>query len=395
MSDRSSTFFGVASCFMIVGGSLPLRGYIPVVQTCHGTSAQQDEYTPLPPLRGGSPRNASVTGMIRKFFQIGVYTLFCFAALALFTAGSVWAQTSQEYLEKGNSLYNSKKYDEAVASYVKAIQLEPRTQLKAYLNCARAYSMLKDYLNSQRYYNYYFEVSGDQSDKKVNAEYKAVTRKLSKEATYVRPEDQARVLVQLQSTMMSGPFINRQGGGAFAYYDILMRTGFSEPMVATLQKNLVDGLMREIVVDMTPVEGQPLPNLDRIGWEYERMKLQRATQFANVAVDKARVERINHTALGWEAYLRSEYNKAAEHFNQACDEAYPLPAAYWGRMMTAFHTDADADILRYIDQTESIYKKAELGDYTPYFALLRAQVYRSQGNNEAMLQQLDVMGAAL
>ena len=64
-------------------------------------------------------------------------------------------------------------------------------------------------------------------------------------------------------------------------------------------------------------------------------------------------------------------------------------------MMTAFHTDADADILRYIDQTESIYKKAELGDYTPYFALLRAQVYRSQGNNEAMLQQLDVMGAAL
>ena len=63
--------------------------------------------------------------------------------------------------------------------------------------------------------------------------------------------------------------------------------------------------------------------------------------------------------------------------------------------MTAFHTDSDKDILRYVDLAESVYKQAELGDYTPYFALLRAQVYRNIGDDAATLKQLDIMGAAL
>ena len=393
MSDRPCKNPEMYAMPLDNGGSLPLRGYASPCRDVSRNVSTRGAYAATP--SAGTPRNAPRFHTFFKYLRIAVFAVICVISFSCFAANEVWAQTSQEFLEKGNSLYNAKKYEDAVSSYVKAIQLEPKTQLKAYLNCARAYSMLKDYLNSQRYYNYYFEVSGDQSDKKVNAEYKAVVRKVAKNASYVRPDDQARVLVQLQSTMMSGPFLNRQGGGAFAYYDILMRTGFAEPMIATLQKDLAEGLMREVIVDMTPVDGQPLPNLDRIGWEYERTKLQRATQFANVAIDTARIERINNTALGWEAYLRSEYAKAADHFNKACDSAYPIPAAYWGRMMTAFHTDSDAEILKFIDLAEKVYKDADLGDYTAYFALLRAQVYRSQGNFEATLKQLDIMGAAL
>ena len=393
MSDALNKSSQNTALFFEEGGTFPPTRLFPI---CRDVSRHVSTYRKYAatPSAGHAPQRP-MRFVLRKCLVLLICAFAGMMTVGILPVTKAWAQSSQEYLENGNRFYNAKKYEDAVSSYVKSIQLEPKTQAKAYLNCARAYSMLKDYLNAQRYYDYYFEVSGDQSDKKVNAEYKAVVRKLAKGAAYVRPDDQARVLVQLQSVMMSGPFLNRQGGGAFAYYDILMRTGFAEPMLATLQKDLSEGMMREVMVEITPVEGQPLPNLDRLGWEYERTKLQRATQFANVEVDSARMAHLNHTALGWEAYLRSEYARAAEYFDQACDSAHPLPAAYWGRMMTAFHTDSDKDILRYVDLAESVYKQAELGDYTPYFALLRAQVYRNLGDDAATLKQLDIMGAAL
>ena len=317
-------------------------------------------------------------------------------ALTLVPASDACAQeTSQDFITKGNGLYNTKKYDEAVLSYVKAIQIDPKTALKAYLNCARAYSMLKDYVNSKRFYDYYFEVSGINNDKKINAEYKAVVRKIKKDESYVRPEAQARVLVQLQSTMMSGPYVNRQGGGAFAYYDILLRTGFAEPMLDSLQNDLIKGLLIEVENEIRPVEGQPLPNLDRVGWEYVRNKLARATLFPSVVPDLERVARLENTALGWEAYLRSEYSVAAQYFDKACDEQQPLPAAFWGRMMAAFHTDSDDAILKRIELTDKVYQDAALGKFDAYFALLRAQVYRSQGKYDDAIKELTKMGDAL
>lgn len=330
-----------------------------------------------------------MTRFLRAFAALAMALALCAAYVP-----AAFAQTSDEFLAQGNANYNAKKYADAVKSYAKAIQLQPKTQLKAYLNCARAYNMLGDYVNSKRFYDYYFEVSGDTSDKKVAAEYKAVTRKVKNDQNYVRPDDQARVLVQLQSTMMSGPYINSQGGGAAAYYNFLMRTGFAEPMIADLQKQLVNGILSEISEEILPIQGQPLPALDRVGWENERNKLAKATQFVDVTPDQTLVKRIENTAFGWEAYHKSDYVQAVQFFDAACDDNHPIPAAYWGRMMTAFHTDSDEAIFQMIDKTESIYKQAGYV-YDAFFALLRAQVYKSQAKYNEALEQLDKMGASL
>ncbi len=320
---------------------------------------------------------------------------FAAAVLCLTPLVASAQSSAQEFYSEGNANYNNKKYEDAVKLYIKAIQLQPKTMIKAYLNCARAYSMLNDFVNSKRFYDYYFEVSGNTADKKITAEYKAVVKKLKPSDTYVRPEEQARALVQLESTMMSGPYINNTNGGALSFYAILIRTGFSEPMIADLQKQLANGILQEVLQEIQPVEGQPLPNLDRLGWEFERSKLSKAAQFPDVQPDAALLARIEKTAMGWEAYLKSEYTLAAQYFDAACDDEHPIPAAYWGRMMTAFHVDADAAIFKRIDQTEHVYKEAGYVHYDAYFALLRAQVYKSQGKFDQALEELDKMGAAL
>jgi len=331
-----------------------------------------------------------VAPLLRSLVAASAAALLCLAPLAA-SAQS----TEQEFYTEGNANYNNKKYEDAIKSYVKAIQLQPKTMIKAYLNCARAYSMLNDYVNSKRFYDYYYEVSGNTADKKIAAEYKAVVKKVKATDTYVRPDEQARALVQLQSTMMSGPYINSTNGGAVSFYAILMRTGFAEPMIADLQKQISNGVLQEVLQEIQPIEGQPLPNLDRLGWEFERSKIAKAAQFADVPPDAELLARIENTAMGWEAYLKSEYVKAAQYFDSACNDAHPIPAAYWGRMMAAFHTDTDDAIFKRIAKTEQVYKDAGYVNYDAFFALLRAQVYKSQGKFDEALAELDKMGAAL
>lgn len=317
-------------------------------------------------------------------------------ALAIGLAPSfAFAQsTGQEFYEQGNTLYNQKKYTEAVASYTKAIQLQPSSQAKAYLNCARAYVMLKDYANGVRFYGYYSEVEvGSATDRKVAGELKAARRKLKSDSPMPRPDAQTNVLSQIESTIaQGGPFYNRQGGLAFAYYDVLLRTGFAEPLLKTLQRKLVDGLLAEIQADIKPLPEQVLPALDRVGWEFVRNKLGRLSQFPDVLVDATRISRIENTAKAWEAYYRGQYAEASALFDLAINDNDPILAAYWGRMMTSFQTGPENTVIANIERAERAYDAVGQKGLNVFFAVLKAQAYRNLGDYKSSLEWLSKMG---
>ncbi|MCL2325373.1 MAG: hypothetical protein FWC40_02575 [Proteobacteria bacterium] len=338
-----------------------------------------------------------------RFFVLLLKILLCLGACAVVYGerAAAHAQTSgQEYFEQGNRLYNAKKYAEAVASYIKAIQIAPMSQPMAYLNSARAYSMRNDSLQAKRYYEFYLQVvPAAASDRKVMGEYRAVEKKIKKGQTYVRPPAQVSVIAQLEASLKGGPFLTRQGGGAFAYYDVLERTGFAEPSIFDYQKRLVSGLVAEIEREISPLAGQPLPNLDRVGWENVRNKLGRVTQFPDVSVDKAKLERIEHTARGWEAYYRGDYVEAASLFALASREEAPILSAFWGLMMAQFQiasTEAgDVNgIMATIDRTQRVYARNNQGGLEGYFALLKAQAYRNVGDIPKSLEWLSKMQEA-
>ncbi len=322
------------------------------------------------------------------------------SAIALCCAllpGLAFAQSSgEELFLQGNSLYNQKKYQEAVASYVRAIQIQPMGQPKAYLNCARAYTMLKDYPSAQKYYEFYEEVDPDSAaDRKVKAEYKAVEKKAKGEDA-VANASQMTVLNQINALLSSnGPYLTRQGNGVLAYYDVLIRAGYAEPNLYNIQKKIISGMTTELEIDITPPPGQPLPNLDRTGWEFIHTKISKLHQFADVQPDSKYLAAVETLASAWEAYYRGDYAEAKEAFHTACQYKPALPAAYWGRLMLNFQLENLDVLLDGIKETEAVYKKADITGMEPYFDLLRAQAYRNLGEIEKSLEWLSKMQEGL
>ena len=319
------------------------------------------------------------------------------AVLGLVYSCSAFAQSGgEEYFLQGNQLYNQKKYAEAVASYGRAIQAQPQSLPKAYLNCARAYSMQKDYVASAQYYAFYAEVEPTAAnDKKYKAEYKAVEKK-ARDESYVRTISQTNVLKQLeQSIAAGGPYWTRLGNGAMAYYDVLLRSGFAEPKLYTLQQHLVTGIVAELEQDVKPLNGQPLPNLDRTGWEFIRAKNAKARQFVDVKPDATRLDAIDALAYGWEAFYRGDYAEAEKQFDLACKTEPALPAAYWGRVMLNFQRENNDVLPEQINTAERVYQAAGITETQAFFALLRAQLYRNLGDTSKSLEWLSVMHGAL
>ena len=311
--------------------------------------------------------------------------------------GLAYSQSSgEELFLQGNNLYNQKKYQEAVASYVRAIQIQPMGQPKAYLNCARAYTMLKDYPSARKYYEFYEEVDPDSAaDRKVKAEYKAVEKK-AKGQDAVQNASQTTVLNQINTLLASnGPYLTRQGNGALAYYDVLIRAGYAEPDLYYIQKKIISGMTTELEVDITPPPGQPLPNLDRTGWEFIHTKISKLHQFADVQPDSKYLSAVDALATAWEAYYRDDYVEAMKAFNTACQYKPALPAAYWGRLMLNFQLEKVDILLNGISETEAVYKKADITGMEPYFNLLRAQAYRNLREIEKSLESLSKMQEGL
>ncbi|MBR4985570.1 MAG: tetratricopeptide repeat protein [Proteobacteria bacterium] len=306
-------------------------------------------------------------------------------------SAAVYAQSAQEYFEQGKAFYNKKKFDDSVAAFKRAIQLQPESIPMAYLNCARAYNMKKDFTASDQYYSFYEEIDQDAlKDKKVKAEHDAVSKKAR--YAYERDASQTTVLEQVNSVLRAnGPYYTRQNSGALAYYDVLIRTGFAEPELVTIQQKIVKGIAQEIEVEIQPPAGQPLPNLDRTGWAYIRQKLSKGRQFPDFPVDEKRFADIEALATGWEAFYRSDYDTAARAFDTACQAKQPMPAAYWGRLMLYFQLEKNDSLLSMIDEAEKVYESQGVANTKMYFMLLRAQAWRNLGDIQKSMSYLDEM----
>lgn len=330
-----------------------------------------------------------------RWVKIFIFMAVCVLCVSM-GEGAYPDEVQPGYFEQGNALYNQKKYQEAVSMYIRAIQANPRTKAKAYLNCARAYSMQKKFAQSLAYYRFYEGVASDAGgDKKFMAEYRAMQKRASG-MKYERDATQSAVLAQLEHWIsQGGAYLTRQGNGALAYYDVLIRAGYAEPALYDLQKRLVEGLVSELVREITPPLGQPLPLLDRLGWAFIRSKSEKARQFSDIALDSDIFESIEATALGWEAFYRGDYGEAQKQFLRACGSEYRIAAAYWGRVMVSFQLDDMSGMFEKIDEAERVYEAAHIDQTSAYFALLRAQAYKNQGNMSKSLEYLSVMRGAL
>lgn len=302
--------------------------------------------------------------------------------LVVLFASTASAQTAAQFIKVGNNAYNSGKYNEAVAAYISAIQAEPLTAAKAYLNAARAYNQLGQYAESAQYYEWFSELSPDSSDlSKARAELKRVKKKIKKgDNTNILTPTQQSAITALEAAMKSGPFLDSQGGGAYGAYDIVLKTGYATPKLAPMKLALAQGLAKEALALVKPEPGQPSASLDTDGWSLIRERMTKLKELDPNALDVNVAEGIDALAQGWAEYAKGNYPDARKLFQHSISLAPKLLAAQWGRALTMlydYNVELD-EMLAVIDDVQAAYVlEGSLID--THFLLLKAIALQNAG----------------
>ncbi len=322
----------------------------------------------------------------------GRFLVAVLAVLMLWPGGG-WAQSADDYTRLGNEAYNTKKFAEAVAAYVKAIQADPAGALRAYVNCARAHNKMGHFPEALAYYQWYLELAPQADDvRKVREELNGVRRRVSGEPGSILTVAQKTALQQVEEALRAGPFLTSDGGGAVAAYDVLLRTGFATPQLIGLRQALGRGLEEEIRQVMTPAPGMPTAALDRAGWALVRERMERMMALQNESLTSAWRDAVLATASAWEHYFRGNYAAAAVDFAQAVATEPALLSAHWGRALTVLALSVDGlsteETLQVLAETHARHRARGSDDSDAALTLLRVMGLQRTGQTEAAARHI-------
>ncbi len=320
-------------------------------------------------------------------------SLLIFASTNAYTAPkSKWdSRVSQEAIDQykqGNKLYNQKEYLQAIRAYHKVLQQYPTLMPKAYLNCARAYNLNEQYELSLQFYEYYFElVPKPANARKIRAEMRRVKSRAG-DSSDLNNSSQLKARDQLEEALST----NRNAlvgtdDGIYAYYLVLLRTGYVNPNLLQIQKKLSRRIEKELVAMLTPSKDNVLPNLDRQGWDEVKNHVTILDKFPETVYDQNLTRAAYLCADAWQAYYRDDATRAASLFAES-HQTYPLDAASWGTVIAAFKTQPASELIGIINQCEAHYKEKSTSYQPRYFATLRAKAYLNMGDDASALAEL-------
>lgn len=246
---------------------------------------------------------------LRRLFVVACLVASCFPALA--SAQGVSERLYDAAMKQGNAAYNQQDYAAAATAYVAAIQSNP-LGATAYRNLARSYFWDSKYAAATAYYDHYLRLAPTAEDiEQIKAE-RRLSAERSRDEVYTLPEPQRMALEALGRELGSGHAYTSGGGGAWALYETLLRTGYAEPALAQLRSRLARRLLDEFDATLMPAPGQLTPRLDLEGWQLQAERLAAARRIAD---DPALVEVLERRSTAVEAaiaMLTSQWEDAAK-----------------------------------------------------------------------------------
>lgn len=242
----------------------------------------------------------------------------------------------QKVIDKGRDAYNANDYAKAARHYVRAAQLAPQRP-QPYRNLARTYFWKKEYTRAVVFYDYYLKLVPDARDvQKVKRERKLAAQRAGDDV-WQRPDSQTRVLSTLRDTLTEGNAYTKGGGGAWALYKTLIRTGYAAPDLARLKQRVRKKLIDEFEGLLMTGSSQPVPILSLEEWQRQQMRLEAARSIArDSSLQKVidRRMRIVDTAI---ALLNGRYDDAADLSEEALESNPDMPFVHWYRMTALAH----------------------------------------------------------
>ena len=246
---------------------------------------------------------------LRRLFVLGCFIAWCFPALAV--AQDASERLYEAAMKQGNAAYNQQDYPAAAKAYVAAIQSNP-LGATAYRNLARSYFWASRYSAATLYYDHYLRLAPTAQDiAQIKAE-RRLSAERARDEVYTLPDSQRMALEALGRELGAGHAYTSGGGGAWALYQTLLRTGYAEPALAQLRTRLARRLLDEFDATLMPAADQLTPRLDLEGWQLQAERLAAARRIAD---DPALIDILGRRSTAVEAaiaMLTSQWENAAK-----------------------------------------------------------------------------------
>lgn len=231
-------------------------------------------------------------------------------------------------MDEGRNAYNDSKWKRAAQLYRRAAQVAPERPA-AYRNLARAHFMNENYARAATLYEQYLELAPASADtSRIERERKLATHRAG-EDVWTRPDSQKRVLEALRDALTEGEAYTEGGGGAWALYKALLRTGYVHPDLGHIQTRLRERLLEEFKQRATPESDQPTPVLSLQDWQRQQRRLEAARSLTGDSEVRSKIDdrmRIVETAL---ALLNGRSEEAAEHAASAREANPDMDVLRW------------------------------------------------------------------
>lgn len=296
----------------------------------------------------------------------------------------------QRALEQGRSAYNEGDYEKAAEHFADAIQADPENS-QTYRNLARTYFWKKDYAHAVVYYDHYLQLASTSGGAdKIKRERKLAAQRAGDDVWTI-PDSQQRVLGALRDELTDGTAYTKGGGGAWALYNTLLRTGYAHPDLARLKERLRTKLIDEFEGILVVETDQPVPVLSLDQWERQQRRLEAARSLTTDPAVRKIVDRrmkLVETAL---ALLNGRYGDAAELADKARKVNPDMPFVRWHQLSALIHAEKYDKAEATIEQF-----RKRLGDDSDqklkYLRVLEAVIAQRKGNSEAAAKHyMDVL----
>lgn len=270
------------------------------------------------------------------------------AAIAVFGVWGVPSSSSAqvgpdvaEPWEDARAFYRDGDYEQASRYIIEAIQRAPR-EPRYYLGLARAQNWLGNFDQAVFYYDIYLNDLAaelppnldrrDRVDAVREERDSANAQRDDRDAPLVIPGGQDAARAALDDRIAQGPGMTATGGGAYALYQNLLRTGYARPDLGDLRRRLGQRLIGEVRADIGErVARMPLLAYPAWGVHEDRLDAWQTLEIDD-AVEASRVAALRAFVAGQRLYLNENAVQALEQFDSAIAADAQLVPAYVGRL---------------------------------------------------------------
>ena len=310
---------------------------------------------------------------------------FAVLSIALVTSEPALADRTDELFEQGNEAFNDGDYERAKWLYIRAIQYDPIRPIP-YLYLADTYYVLSDYDMAVIQYDFYLGLaSEDQNLERAKARRGGANKqRTDPQAALQLVSSQADPLAALQALLQTGPFLTSEGGGAWALYVTLLRSGYASPKLIDLQELLLQGLLGEAEGSWAIIGTGPMPLLSSANWDLLARHYEHATQLGFTLAEHPDVQANYLAAKGFLAYFNQSYERASAEFQRARDLAPSLEVAWWGILLSHFSTGTYDSYLKALEEAQTYDQiLREEGTENIWLPLYLGLTYQAKGDSSS------------